>query len=213
VEFTMAHSTPKKEKGEEESISTTNLALQQLGAKYGVDLTKLELREDNIVEFLNLCATLRCQKEEDLDIWFPSHKTAKKGKDKEAIIRHGIRTRFLNYAYCWHESMGDVTEERKAKADQWAQIVSQPVKCSNCPRQINVRHSSQARTEWGKWDFDHKKDKEAVKQLAAELIADGQSVDKHKYFELLWGSNLQLVCPTCHNKERNKEVLSKADLL
>lgn len=58
-----------------------------------------------------------------------------------------------------------------------------------------------------------RKDKEIVKVRAEKLLKEKKTIDPDKYFELLWGNNLQHVCLFCHDLTRGKEKLLDTDLL
>ena len=52
-----------------------------------------------------------------------------------------------------------------------------------------------------------------MRDLAQALKNEGKELSVVKYFDLLWGSNIQLVCDVCHDKTRQKVKLEEKDLL
>lgn len=91
------------------------------------------------------------------------------------------------------------------RVDYFANYCLDTITCSRCTRTLRVVASSSKRIEFGKWDFDHVLDKQVVARVAKELLDSGAKVNTEEYFQLLWGTNIQLVCPACHFKERSGE--------
>lgn len=127
--------------------------------------------------------------------------------------RINISGRFSKYGKCWIPAAGKKPGIKNRAYPAYNQRVEHYVNycmgtitCARCERTLRVVHSSSTRLEFGSWNFDHVLGKEAVKKVAIDLFAKGLQVNKAKYFDLLWGDNLVLVCMSCHSKLKRTEA-------
>jgi len=194
----------------QDDVGTLIAVLGKLGKKHKIDFTRLTLDSESLPNFLAACAACIVS-QEDEEVWL----NGAGAKTVKAYTTKIVRDRFKNYKKYWNTEVGVIPEVLWNQAiEKRASELCGQITCSVCKiHTLNFTKTSTQRILGSHWHYDHRKDKELVAKRVDKLLTDKEKISVSKYFDLLWGDNIQHVCLYCHDLTRGKVNVIDDDLV